>query len=180
MPSCVAVQIALVDLLQSWGIACAAVASHSSGEIAAAYAAGVISKDEALGIAYSRGQFAMSGGGSMTAVALGPADAQEYIARVASGRLVVACMNSPTSTTVSGDVPALEELESFLQADGIFSRREAWCRLLVADYGRPGSLTQRSTGPGSLGQGHGQPSPVRRGFPAYVLGRPKFANAGGS
>ena len=123
MPSCVAVQIALVDLLQSWGIACAAVASHSSGEIAAAYAAGVISKDEALGIAYSRGQFAMSGGGSMTAVALGPADAQEYIARVASGRLVVACMNSPTSTTMSGDVPALEELESFLQADGIFSRR---------------------------------------------------------
>lgn len=59
----------------------------------------------------------------MTAVALGYADAQAYIERITSGRLVVACMNSPTSTTISGDIPALEELESVLSGQRIFSRR---------------------------------------------------------
>lgn len=36
-PACTALQIALVDLLQHWGIQPSAVVGHSSGEIAAAY-----------------------------------------------------------------------------------------------------------------------------------------------
>jgi acyl transferase domain-containing protein len=36
-PLCVALQVALVDLLESFGIVPAAVVGHSSGEIAAAY-----------------------------------------------------------------------------------------------------------------------------------------------
>ena len=38
-PICTALQIALVDLLATWGIAPSAVVGHSSGEIAAFYAA---------------------------------------------------------------------------------------------------------------------------------------------
>ncbi|KAI0912850.1 hypothetical protein F4823DRAFT_632847 [Ustulina deusta] len=123
LPACVAIQVALVDLLSSWAVACSAVTSHSSGEIAAAYAAGAISKREAIGISFSRGLFAMSGKGSMTAVALGSAHAEDYITRITPGRLSVACVNSPTSTTVSGDICALEELEHALAADGVFCRR---------------------------------------------------------
>jgi acyl transferase domain-containing protein len=40
-PACTAIQLALTDLLQAWGIFPAAVAGHSSGEIGAAYAAGI-------------------------------------------------------------------------------------------------------------------------------------------
>lgn len=123
MPASVATQIALVDLLRSWGVTCTAAASHSSGEIAAAYTVGALSKREALVLAYSRGRFNRSGGGSMAAVALSSADAEEYIARVTSGRLDVACMNSPTSTTVSGDIAALDDLQSVLGAQKVFSRR---------------------------------------------------------
>jgi acyl transferase domain-containing protein len=38
-PISVAIQLGLVDLLRSWGITPSAITSHSSGEIAAAYAA---------------------------------------------------------------------------------------------------------------------------------------------
>ena len=54
-PLCTAIQIVLVDLLRSTGITFNAVAGHSSGEIAAAYAAGFISAQDAIRIAYCRG-----------------------------------------------------------------------------------------------------------------------------
>jgi acyl transferase domain-containing protein/ubiquinone/menaquinone biosynthesis C-methylase UbiE len=123
MPACVAIQLALVQLLESWGITPSAVTSHSSGEVASAYAAGVISKTAALGIGYARGQFVANAKGGMIAVGLGVEGSNEYIARVSSGRLVAACMNSPTSTTVSGDVVAIEELDRLLKEDGVFARR---------------------------------------------------------
>ena len=39
--------MALVDLLRTWGITPAAVAGHSSGEIAAAYAKGALTREGA-------------------------------------------------------------------------------------------------------------------------------------
>jgi acyl transferase domain-containing protein len=41
MPMCAALQISIVRLLESWGVTPTAVSSHSSGEIAAAYAIGI-------------------------------------------------------------------------------------------------------------------------------------------
>lgn len=41
-PLCTAVQIGLVNILSSWGVAPSAVVGHSSGEIAAAYTSGLI------------------------------------------------------------------------------------------------------------------------------------------
>ena len=54
-PICTAVQVMVVNILQSAGISFAAVVGHSSGEITAAYAAGVITASEAIKIAYYRG-----------------------------------------------------------------------------------------------------------------------------
>ena len=47
-PICTALQIALVDFLAAWQVTPAAVIGHSSGEIAAAYAAGALSMREAV------------------------------------------------------------------------------------------------------------------------------------
>lgn len=55
-PLCTALQVGLVDLLASWKVSPRAVTGHSSGEIAAAYAAGAISSESAWKISYWRGK----------------------------------------------------------------------------------------------------------------------------
>lgn len=122
-PLCTAIQIALVQLLEYWGIRPVVTVGHSSGEIAAAYAAGLISAKEAITVAYYRGKVVrdMKTGGSMLAVGLGAKEAEEYIKPV-SGKVVVACHNSPASVTLSGDADALDEVKAALDAKGIFAR----------------------------------------------------------
>ncbi|KAK7545386.1 beta-ketoacyl synthase domain-containing protein [Phyllosticta citricarpa] len=123
-PTCTALQVALVDLLSSWNIRPVAVVGHSSGEIAAAYCAGAISKEAAVKIAWLRGQFAGSVGqkylkGAMMAVS---ADGESMRARVQAltrGQAVVACLNSPKACTISGDEPAVDELHDILKAENI-------------------------------------------------------------
>jgi NADPH:quinone reductase-like Zn-dependent oxidoreductase/malonyl CoA-acyl carrier protein transacylase/SAM-dependent methyltransferase len=130
-PISVAVQLCLVDLLESWGIVPTAVTSHSSGEIAAAYTVKVLSFKEALGVAYFRGELALkhmtlhSLKGGMLAAAVSPETAEQYIANTPTpgGRVVVACVNSPSSVTLSGDVDALDEVAARLEEDGVFARK---------------------------------------------------------
>lgn len=127
-PLSVAVQIALVELLRDWGVNPAAVTSHSSGEIPAAYAAGAISMRTSMDICFARAKHAGQkvpglGKGGMIAIGLGPEEGQTYLERLTKGRVVIACYNSPTSITASGDYDAIEELESLLKADNVFARR---------------------------------------------------------
>ncbi|KAI0483452.1 putative polyketide synthase [Xylaria cf. heliscus] len=128
-PLSVALQICLVQLLRSWGIHPTTVTGHSSGEISAAYAAGAIDLQEALAISYIRGALTQNyvrttnNRGGMVAVGLGPEDAREVVQNVASGKLVVACVNSPSSVTISGDITAIEELETKFKDNGQFIRR---------------------------------------------------------
>nr|RBQ98724.1 hypothetical protein FVER53263_00316 [Fusarium verticillioides] len=107
-PLVCAVQVALVDLLRSWGITPAAVVGHSSGEMAAAYAAGAISSEEAITIAYYRGyvnqQYTRDGG--MAAIGMGAQEVAPYLVEGVG----VACENSPQSVTLSGDKGVLEEV----------------------------------------------------------------------
>lgn len=39
------------------------------------------------------------------------------------GRVVVACVNSPASTTLSGDEPAVHYVSEMLQSGGVFTRK---------------------------------------------------------
>lgn len=55
-PLCTAVQIVLTRLLATLGISFDTVVGHSSGEVAAAYAAGVLNAHDAIRIAYLRGR----------------------------------------------------------------------------------------------------------------------------
>jgi len=100
-PATTAIQIALVNLLESWGVLPSTVIGHSSGEIAAAYTAKTLTAKEAMVIAYYRGQVAKSikGGGGMAAVGLGRDEVMPFLRR----GVVVACENSPSSVTLSGD-----------------------------------------------------------------------------
>jgi acyl transferase domain-containing protein/NADPH:quinone reductase-like Zn-dependent oxidoreductase len=128
-PSTTALQIALVDLLESFGVSPEIVVGHSSGEIAAAYAAGILDHKTALEISYHRGfmsqavQDVMTSKGSMIAVGLGEDEVVQYIEHTRTGLVSVACVNSPVSTTVSGDESAIDELKELLDEALIFNRK---------------------------------------------------------
>ncbi|KAI0973776.1 polyketide synthase [Xylaria arbuscula] len=125
----VALQLCLVDLLTSWGITAAAVTSHSSGEIAAGYVFDALTFAEALGVAFFRDRIAFHNEalkkvtGGMAAVGLGPEESAKYLSNTPEGRVVVACINSPGSVTLAGDITALDVVEKRIQADGIFARK---------------------------------------------------------
>ncbi|KAK7215670.1 hypothetical protein V2G26_003673 [Clonostachys chloroleuca] len=129
-PICVAVQVSLVRLLRSWGIVPVAVTSHSSGEMAAAYAAGAMSYRQAMAYSYHRAVLAANKDfqgpvkGGMIAVGLGHDETQSYLERLNSGgKAVIACVNSPSSITVAGDITAILELEKLANEEGVFARR---------------------------------------------------------
>jgi NADPH:quinone reductase-like Zn-dependent oxidoreductase/malonyl CoA-acyl carrier protein transacylase/SAM-dependent methyltransferase len=127
-PFCTALQIALVDLLQSFDVIFDTVCGHSSGEIAAAYAAGFLEGRDALRIAFLRGR-AISQlridwpqlSGSMLAVGLPAADVEKYL-NSDEGSIGVAAINSPRSVTLSGDKVAIQGVQAKLNSDGIFNR----------------------------------------------------------
>ncbi|KAF2215884.1 hypothetical protein CERZMDRAFT_120093 [Cercospora zeae-maydis SCOH1-5] len=126
-PLCTAIQIALVDTLKASGITFRGVVGHSSGEIAATYAAGLLSAEDAMRVAYYRGLHAhLARGktgqrGAMLAVGLGIDDAEAFCASF-EGRLGVAASNSPTSTTLSGDEDAVQSAKAMLDEKGTFAR----------------------------------------------------------
>ena len=74
---------------------------HSSGEIAAAYAARAISFREAVIISYYRGFVIknLCSAGAMTAIGLGADAASKFLKE----GVVIACENSPKNVTLAGD-----------------------------------------------------------------------------
>jgi acyl transferase domain-containing protein len=110
-------------LLLSFGITFSGTAGHSSGEIAAAYAAGKLSAAEAVTMAFYRGYVVGTNSrtGSMLAVGLGFTEIEDYISDL-SQDLVVAAINSPSSVTISGRTPAIEILSERLSSKAIFNR----------------------------------------------------------
>ncbi|PGH19023.1 hypothetical protein AJ79_00057 [Helicocarpus griseus UAMH5409] len=129
-PLCAAVQIVLVNLLKTANIRFKAVVGHSSGEIVAAYAAGYVSAEDAIRIAYLRGLFLHlakgpegSEAGGMLAAGTSWDDARELVELPSlKDRIVIAASNSPESVTLSGDLDAIEEAKEILDDEGKFAR----------------------------------------------------------
>ncbi|KAK6223440.1 Type I Iterative PKS [Pestalotiopsis sp. IQ-011] len=130
-PMTTVVQIALVDLLRAQGVRPRVVLGHSSGEIAAAYAADQISHDVAIQIAFHRGSVADLyksrdlPPGAMMSVGLSESDIGPFLHHLSRGEASIACVNSPTNVTISGDAVAIDEVATRLEEKdtGIFHRR---------------------------------------------------------
>ncbi|OIW27857.1 hypothetical protein CONLIGDRAFT_619446 [Coniochaeta ligniaria NRRL 30616] len=127
-PACAAIQIAIVDLLSSWNLRPTRVIGHSSGEIAAAYCAGKLTRQSAWKVAYYRGFVSskVDTSGAMLAVGLTDAELQVHLEKInteLSGELVVACYNSPKNHTVSGDESKIDALNEVLDQQGVFARK---------------------------------------------------------
>ncbi|KAK6210523.1 hypothetical protein LQW54_006131 [Pestalotiopsis sp. IQ-011] len=124
-PICTAVQIGLVDLTRSWGVNPTSVVGHSSGEIAAAYAAGLISSSQAILVAYFRGYAVgeLRSQGAMMAAGIGPEPANALIeSKGLQAKVRVACVNAPESVTLSGTPDAIETLKNEVSGQKKFVR----------------------------------------------------------
>ena len=129
-PACTAIQMALVDLFSSCGIKPTSVCGHSSGEIAAAYAAGILGFDTCIAIAYYRGIVSMTlteslgkAAGGMLAVGASQEEGQNLIDSTADAGVRVACVNSPGSITISGDIGGIDWVQKKADKMSIWNRR---------------------------------------------------------
>ena len=127
-PALFALQVALVELWQRWGITPAAIIGHSVGEVAAAHVAGALSFEDAVRVIFHRGRcMAAAPGGRMLALGLSWEDAEQTIAPYQT-RVSLAAHNSPSSITLSGEPEALEAIAKQYESSSIF------CRFLPVQY----------------------------------------------
>ncbi|KAI0179034.1 hypothetical protein GGR52DRAFT_588832 [Hypoxylon sp. FL1284] len=126
-PLVTAMQLCIIDVLEQWGVKPQSVVGHSSGEIAAAYAAGFLTRADAIKAAFYRGRAAVNrkkdveSNVGMLAVGLGVEGISPYLEKHQDSAWI-ACYNSPNSLTVSGRTPTLAALRDEIQADGHFAR----------------------------------------------------------
>ncbi|KAF1362275.1 polyketide synthase [Lizonia empirigonia] len=126
------IQILLVDLMKLAGVRFDAIVAHSSGEMAAAYAAGRLSRRDCMCVAYFRGRFASKmespNGphvkGAMLAAGMSEEDAQSLCEDpLFAGKVCVAAVNSSSSVTLSGDEGAIDEFKLILDDEAKFNRQ---------------------------------------------------------
>lgn len=123
-PLLFAVQVASTIMLREQGIAPAAVTGHSVGEVAAAWAAGALSLDQAIRVIVQRSaaQGTTRGTGRMAAAALSEHDALVAIAETRCKDVVIAGINSPGNVTLSGSLDELKRIEAHLRPSAVFFR----------------------------------------------------------
>ncbi|MEA2686588.1 MAG: hypothetical protein QOE93_1783, partial [Actinomycetota bacterium] len=121
-----AVQMGLVALWAHWGVRPGAVIGHSAGEIAASCAAGALTLEEAVILAWHRSQIQSraTGEGTMLAVGLPADEAAAVAASVAGSAVSLAAVNGPESVTLSGTEEGLAAVADEL------TRRQVFARLL--------------------------------------------------
>jgi len=123
-PALFALQVVLTRMLREAGVEVHAVAGHSVGEVAAAWASGALDLDQAIRVIHLRSaaQARTRGQGRMAAAALSAEAAAELIAKGGHDRVEIAGINSPRDVTLSGPLDQLEALGRTVSAQGTFFR----------------------------------------------------------
>lgn len=125
-PALFALQVGVTQMLRHRGVKPVAVAGHSVGEVAAAWASGALTLEAAVSVIYhrSRLQGTTKGQGAMTAVGLGAGELRDLLAEAdLSDSLAVAAENSVRGTTLAGDPRDLARIESLFDERKIFFKR---------------------------------------------------------
>ena len=125
-PALFAIQVGITEMLRSRGIIPAAVTGHSVGEVAAAWACGALTLEQAVHVIFHRSQLqgTTRGEGQMTAVALGEAATTDLIQSAGLGQDVcIAGVNSARGVTLAGSQAALDALEEVLVQQAVSFKR---------------------------------------------------------
>ncbi len=125
-PALFALQVGLTCLLRAQGVTATAIAGHSVGEIAAAWAAGILELSDAVCVIYhrSRLQETTRHSGGMTAI---NADSESVRALLTEsrhdGEIHIAADNSHRGCTIAGPIEPLDSFEQVLVDQNIAYRR---------------------------------------------------------
>ncbi|GAB2805997.1 acyltransferase domain-containing protein [Streptomyces daliensis] len=127
-PLLFSVQAGITAVLRERGVRWRSALGHSVGEVAAAYAVGALSLQDAARVVAERGraQAATAGRGRMAAAGLSPSEARRALE--AYPELVVAAVNSARDVTIAGPESRLKSLGDELTA------REVFFRLMDLEY----------------------------------------------
>ncbi|WIM94389.1 SDR family NAD(P)-dependent oxidoreductase [Actinoplanes oblitus] len=116
-------QIALIDAFTGLGVQPSGVIGHSLGEVAAAYAAGVLTRAEALRVAVARGRAIdeepPAVAGAMAVVELSAAECADLLV---PGELWLAAENAPTTSVLAGAAAAIDRVVAEAAERGVFAR----------------------------------------------------------
>ncbi|OUC11806.1 MAG: beta-ketoacyl synthase [Alkalinema sp. CACIAM 70d] len=119
-PALFVIEYALAQLWMAWGVEPQAMIGHSISEYVAACLAGVFSLSDALELVSIRGRLMQQQpAGAMLAVSRSAADLQPWL----TDTLVLAAVNSPTLSVLSGSIDEITALEKTLTAQAIDCRR---------------------------------------------------------
>lgn len=117
-PMLFAVQVGLTALMSAYGVRAERFAGHSVGEVAAAWAAGALTLDDAVRVIYERSalQGRTFGSGVMAAAKL----PEQQLARLleACPQVEIAGFNAPENYTLSGDEAQIDALGPKIKAAG--------------------------------------------------------------
>lgn len=121
-PANLALQISLTKLLRSKGVHPQGILGHSVGEVAAAWAAGVLSLEDAFKLCFCRAslQQKIVGSGTMLAVGLSAEELEEWLSEYPD--LEIAAINATRLTVLAGSVELLSELERRLETAGLVAK----------------------------------------------------------
>ncbi|PWN40272.1 ketoacyl-synt-domain-containing protein [Ceraceosorus guamensis] len=123
-PSICMVQIALFDLLKSFGVVPNAIVGHSAGETAALYVSGAAPRDVAMEVAIARGQIFGQYKGKMAAVHATRKQLDELLLQAAQrgAHVDVAAYNADGAFSISGSAERVDAVVKSAQDSGIFAR----------------------------------------------------------
>lgn len=122
-PLLFAIQVGLTVLLREKGVEAEAVAGHSVGEVAAAWASGALSLADAAKVIYERSalQGKMHGSGTMAAAKCSQEKLMELLAD--KHGVEIAGWNAPDNFTLSGDADEIDALKPLVKEAGGFFKR---------------------------------------------------------
>ena len=128
-PLLFALQIGLYESLKAKGLVPHAVYGHSVGEIAAAYASGALTLEDACMVVHFRStmQENTRGLGRMAAINISLEKAEEFVA-ANKGKIELAAINASNSVTLAGDINVLEKICEIVNSE------KGWGRLLEIKY----------------------------------------------
>jgi acyl transferase domain-containing protein/NADPH:quinone reductase-like Zn-dependent oxidoreductase len=166
-PLLFALQVALTDALVAGGLEPDIVLGHSVGEVAAAYAAGALTRADAVGVIHARStaQERARGAGAMAALQLSPELAHARLADDAFAGVELAAINSPAAVTIAGPRGDVERFAATARAEGVR------CTVLDLDYPFHCTLMEPARAPLAAALAGLAPAATTRSFISTVTGQ---------